>query len=145
MDETEFRLNHPLLFTGIRDVISENEETHKISIKKNKMVKSIHEVYPGLIKNRLLDDKMIGDDEKLSDQFQIIDKDLSYGYAVTTHKSQGSTYDVVMVDETDFNKIRDQWNYRFNKQELRIREKNQLKYVAYTRPRYKAIVFHNEH
>ena len=49
-------------------------------------------------------------------------KDLDYGYAITGHKSQGSTYTNIFLleDDMDINPI--------------IRERNQIKYVALTRP-----------
>lgn len=57
-----------------------------------------------------------------------ITKELDYGYAVTCHKVQGSTYDHVFVLATDIllNK-----NYK---------EKNQMLYVALTRPKYSAVI-----
>jgi len=50
------------------------------------------------------------------------------GYAITCHKSQGSTYQNVFVDETDIEKNRN------------IIERWKLKYVGLTRPTDKAIV-----
>lgn len=62
----------------------------------------------------------------------IIVKDLDYGYAITAHKSQGSTYNSVFVMENDIN---DNWN---------LQERNQIKYVAMTRPSRKAVVLTNK-
>ena len=56
------------------------------------------------------------------DNADIIVKDLDYGYAITGHKSQGSTYTHVFVMENDIN---DNWI---------LKERNQIKYVAFTRP-----------
>lgn len=58
----------------------------------------------------------------------IIVKDLDYGYAITGHKSQGSTYSHVFVMENDIN---DNWV---------LKERNQIKYVALTRPSISATV-----
>lgn len=55
-------------------------------------------------------------------------KDLDYGYAITGHKSQGSTYSHVFVMENDIN---DNWV---------LKERNQIKYVALTRPSMTATV-----
>jgi exodeoxyribonuclease-5 len=60
---------------------------------------------------------------------EIIVKDLDYGYAITGHKSQGSTYEHVLVLENDID---------LNPM---IKEKNQIKYVALTRPSKTATVF----
>lgn len=51
-----------------------------------------------------------------------IKKDVDYGYAITTHKSQGSTYKHVFVDENDIDR------------NSNTTEKNKLKYVAFSRP-----------
>jgi exodeoxyribonuclease-5 len=59
---------------------------------------------------------------------EIIAKDFDYGYAITGHKSQGSTYTHVFVIETDIN---DNWV---------LKERNQIKYVALTRPSMTATV-----
>lgn len=55
-------------------------------------------------------------------------KDLDYGYAITGHKSQGSTYSHVFVMENDIN---ENWV---------LKERNQIKYVALTRPSISATV-----
>jgi len=59
---------------------------------------------------------------------EIIVKDMDYGYALTAHKSQGSTYTHVFVMENDIN---NNWL---------IKERNQIKYVALTRPTTTATV-----
>jgi hypothetical protein len=58
----------------------------------------------------------------------VIVKDLDYGYAITGHKSQGSTYSHVFVMENDINS---NWV---------VKERNQIKYVALTRPAISATV-----
>lgn len=58
----------------------------------------------------------------------VIVKDIDYGYAITGHKSQGSTYSHVFVMENDIN---DNWV---------LKERNQIKYVALTRPSISATV-----
>ncbi len=58
----------------------------------------------------------------------IIVKDLDYGYAITGHKCQGSTYSHVFVMENDIN---NNWV---------LKERNQIKYVALTRPSISATV-----
>jgi tRNA A37 threonylcarbamoyladenosine biosynthesis protein TsaE len=51
-----------------------------------------------------------------------------HNYAITAHKSQGSTYDNVILIEEDINK-----NHK-------VKERNRIKYTAYTRARYKMYV-----
>jgi len=58
----------------------------------------------------------------------VIVKDLDYGYCITAHKAQGSTYTHVFVLEND---ISINW---------KIKERNQIKYVAFTRPSISAMV-----
>ena len=53
-------------------------------------------------------------------------KSLDYGYAMTVHKSQGSTYNSVMIDYTDILKSRD------------VITQKRLLYVAISRPRFAA-------
>ena len=59
---------------------------------------------------------------------EIIVKDIDYGFAITAHKSQGSTYTHVFVIERDMN------------DNILIKERNQIKYVALTRPQKSATV-----
>jgi hypothetical protein len=61
-------------------------------------------------------------------RFKAIIKDLDYGYAITGHKSQGSTYKNVFVVEDDIDK------------NSKIKERNQIKYVALSRPSHTATV-----
>lgn len=56
--------------------------------------------------------------------------DVDFGYAITAHKSQGSTYDIVVVDENDIMGTTATSN----------QEKSELIYTALTRPRKTAIV-----
>lgn len=55
--------------------------------------------------------------------------DVVYNYAITAHKSQGSTYKNVFVIEDDI-------DYNTN-----IVERNKIKYTSYTRPTDKLIIF----
>jgi hypothetical protein len=61
----------------------------------------------------------------------ILRKDIDYSYALTIHKSQGSTYNKVFIDMPDVDK---------NPRSL---EKNKLKYVAMSRPRQLACILTN--
>lgn len=56
--------------------------------------------------------------------------DVDFGYAITAHKSQGSTYNIVVVDEKDIMGTTATSN----------QEKSELIYTALTRPRKTAIV-----
>lgn len=125
----EFKKLHPLLFTKTTDTISD-------TIKQSELVTKIVTLYPYILNDRLNDkNKAISDSETLSDKFMVIEKDISYGYAITSHKSQGSTYNNVFVDFDDFEKITNRYNFKLKKYENRTRERNQLKYVAITRPK----------
>lgn len=55
---------------------------------------------------------------------------VDYGYAITSHKSQGSTYDIVVVDEKDIMSVGP----------ISAKEKSESIYTALTRPRRAAIV-----
>jgi hypothetical protein len=125
--ESMFRNKHPLLFTRLDEVLCNRK------IISSNLFNKIDELYPEMIQDRIIDNKNISDSETFADKYKVVEKDLYYGYAITAHKSQGSTYNNVMVDENDFNKIQNRMNYKYNKLENRIREKNQLRYVAYTR------------
>lgn len=60
----------------------------------------------------------------------LVRKDLDYAYAITVHKSQGSTYTLCFVDEKDIDRNKD-----------RHEERNNLKYVAFSRPRVKVVAY----
>lgn len=62
---------------------------------------------------------------------ETIVKDMDYGMAITAHKSQGSTYTHVFVMENDMD---ENWT---------VKERNQLKYTALTRPTTSAGVLIN--
>ena len=126
--ETSFKESHSLLFINVNEIIINN------NIKDTSLSKKINTSYPNILELRLNDSyKPIGDSETFADKYKSIEKDIYYGYSITAHKSQASTYDNVISDEPDFQKISNRWNYKYNKLENRIKEKNQIRYVAYTR------------
>lgn len=126
--ETSFKETHSLLFVNINEVIEDRKVLNSLLSKK------IDTTYPGLMETRIQDkSKPIGDSETFADKYKMIEKDIYYGYSITAHKSQGSTYQSAIVDEADFQKIVNRWNHKYNKLETRIKEKNQLRYVGYTR------------
>jgi hypothetical protein len=126
--ESSFKESHSLLFVRVNEIIVNN------AIKETTLSKKINTSYVDILEARLLDSyKPIGDSETFADKYKSIEKDIYYGYSITAHKSQGSTYDNVITDEPDFQKITNRWNYKYNKLENRIKEKNQIRYVSYTR------------
>lgn len=129
MTEINLRQLHPLLFTKVSEVINVEKNTIAIS----ELTKKIEEQYGEIVEGRLSDNKAFSDAEVFADQYVMVEKDIYYGYSVTSHKAQGSTYDTVYVDENDFSKISNKWNYKLRAVEQRHKERNQLKYVAYTR------------
>lgn len=137
--ENIFKETHPLLFININEVIVENQ------INKSALAKKIDETYPDIVSLRINDiSKKIGDSELFADKYKVIEKDIYYGYSITAHKSQGSTYDTVIVDENDFQKISNRWNHKYNKLESRVKEKNQLRYVSYTRAKNNLFVIYEK-
>jgi hypothetical protein len=129
MTEASMREQHPLLFTKVPEVIDGDNR----QIRDNQLAKNIEELYPGILDERLQDTKLYSDSETLADRWCVIEKDLDYGYAITGHKCQGSTYENTYVDDHDFEKIKDRFNHKYGALEWRTKEFNQLKYVAYTR------------
>jgi len=141
--DTTLRETHPLLFTNISELIRGTPPEKIQSILST----TIEKAYPGIIDERIADiegGKSLLDSEQLADRYKVIDRDLFYGYAITAHKSQGSTYGSVIVDEPDFQKLINKWNYRHGCLESRVREKNQLRYVAFTRARNTLLIAHGE-
>lgn len=140
LTESEIQGTHPLLTNATLDVMDENGTI----TRKNELTEKIQSKYPGMLEFRARDTKTISNVEKLYDRFKILNKDLDDGVAITAHKSQGSTYDTVFICESDFNKVTDMWNYQLELLEKRTKEKNQLLYVAYTRPRNNAVVLYSK-
>ena len=140
MGESQFKKAHPLLFKRVNEVIDYDNG----NILENKLSRDISDKYDNLLDDRLNDDKSFSDVEKLCDKMCIIEKDIDYGYCLTSHKSQGSTYKTVFVDEHDFEKLRDHYNYKLGCEVKTVKEKNQLKYVSFTRPTDGAHVLYEE-
>ena len=138
--ESQFRSDHPLLFKSLSEAVNFDCS----EILSNKLTEDVREKYGNLLKERLEDDKRFSNVEKLCDQFCIIEKDIDYGYSITAHKSQGSTYRTVFIDEADFDKLKDHYNYSLKCDVKAVKEKAQLKYVSYTRPTDSAYVFYKE-
>ena len=138
--ENVFKQSHPLLFTKVSDIY--DPLTKKIVDPLSHVHIKIVETYgEDFILGRIEDTtKYTSDSETFADGYKVIEKDIDYGYSMTTHKSQGSTYHTVFVDDPDFRKLTNRWNPRHNLYENRTREQNQLKYVAYTRPSDQLII-----
>lgn len=140
LGETQFRLAHPLLFKNLNEVLDYDRHV----VLNNKLTDDILEKYGNILDDRLQDNKTFSEVERVSDRFLVIEKDLDFGMSLTSHKAQGSTYKTVFIDEVDFEKLRDRFNYRLGCKVKTVKEKNQLKYVAYTRPTDSAYVFYKE-
>ena len=67
---------------------------------------------------------------------QMVKKDIDYAYAITIHKSQGTTFDTVFIDLTDI--LYKNYNGKLYKRRLDIL--NRLIYVAISRARNKVII-----
>lgn len=138
MPESILKSQHPLLFKQTEQFITKDRK-----IVKNEFTNSLPHEYVKIIEKRIADKKPFLQNERLVDQFQIIEKDLDYGYAITAHKSQASTYHTVFIDECDFEKLSSKWNWLHRKMENNMKEKNQLKYVAFTRATDLVVSYHN--
>lgn len=73
----------------------------------------------------------VNDTIKDDNGFVLQQKVIDYGYAHTIHKSQGSTFENVLINDNDINICDDETT------------KRQLRYVALTRARQKAIIITN--
>jgi hypothetical protein len=141
--EGEFRTNNPLLFKSVTEMIEDHEEGERL-VMSNKLVGDVTAKYGEILTERIEDDKPLAASERLCDRYCVIEKDLDYGYCITAHKSQGSNFKTVFIDESDFDKLRDYWNYEIQCQVDATKERNQLKYVCYTRPTHDAHIFYRE-
>lgn len=106
---------------------AEEHDKLKFDAKRKKSLWNIY--YKFRSENIILTSIHTYRDDSSREKSEIIVKDMDYAFAITIHKSQGSTYNHVFILEDDINK---NWN---------VKERNQIKYVAYTRPQMKAIVF----
>jgi hypothetical protein len=138
--EKQLKESQPLLFHQVNYYIL--YQNGKLVMNNSKATDKFNQQYPNMLQERITDNKAISDSEKIIDRFQLIEKDIDYGYAITAHKAQGSTYHTVFINEKDFSKIGNRWNPRLGKEENGTKEKNQLRYVAYTRPTFMAAVFY---
>jgi len=148
LSESEFHRRHPYLRHRVVELITEeviyNSTGAIVGVKRklaeSQLVNKIQEMYPQILMDRLRDTNIMGDSEELCDRYKILTHDLKYGMAITAHKSQASTYEHVFIDETDFDKIQDRWSYKDNIFIRGSKERNQLKYVAFSRASRNATV-----
>jgi exodeoxyribonuclease-5 len=104
-------------------------EMHDFFRDMGKSNKKLWDKYYEFRRNNLLMKTIdVHRDGQARNREDVINKDLDYGFAITCHKAQGSTYQHVMVMENDIN-----CNWV-------TKEKNQIKYVALTRPAISATV-----
>lgn len=71
---------------------------------------------------------------------KMCEKDLDYSYAITVHKSQGSTYENVFVDESNLDEF---WDKKMTDEEI-CATRNRLKYVAFSRPSKAAFIYYKK-
>jgi exodeoxyribonuclease-5 len=86
-----------------------------------------------LFRNKYLVHNNINDsvyEQQYGEKLFVTSKDIDYGYAITVHKSQGSTYENVYVDLRDIAK------------NFKTAEKRSLLYVALSRASKKAVIFY---
>ena len=106
---------------------AEEHDKLKFDAKRKKSLWNIY--YKFRSENIILTSINTYRDGSIREKSEVIAKDMDYGFAITVHKCQGSTYNHVFILEYDINQ---NWS---------VKERNQIKYVAYTRPQMKAIVF----
>jgi hypothetical protein len=74
-------------------------------------------------------------------QYYKIASNVSFGYAITTHKSQGSTYKHVMVDEANMS-FKDASRLVYDESgEFYAYEANQMRYVGFSRPTTTLVIY----
>ena len=129
LTSSEMKATHPLLFNHTVDALGDSTG----STGSDGLGVKINQRYPGLLARRAADNKHIIPTEKLVDMYQVLQRDLTYGYAITSHKSQGSTYPVVYIDEQDFHVLQDRKDRRTGLVIRNSLERDKLKYVAVSR------------
>lgn len=74
-------------------------------------------------------------------QYYKIASNVSFGYAITTHKSQGSTYKHVMVDEANMS-FKDSSRLVYDQSgDFYAYEANQMRYVGFSRPTTTLVIY----
>jgi len=141
--EGEFRTNNPLLFKSVSDMIEDSDDGDR-NVLNNKLTRDVGTKYGDILTERISDDKPLSGTERLCDRYCVIERDIDYGVCITAHKSQGSNFSTVFVDEADFDKLHDYWSFDLDCQIDSTKERNQLKYVCFTRPTTSAHVFYRE-
>jgi hypothetical protein len=107
--------------TNIKENVDRYVELHDRYVREAKGNKKLWARYYDFRRNNLIMENIKGSSGTIA-------KDLDYGYAITAHKSQGSTYKHVFVLENDIDMNR------------KIKERNQIKYVSLSRPTHTATV-----
>ena len=107
---------------------AEKHDYYKEIGKKRKELGSWTEYYNFRRHNILMKTITKHKDGRLRSKYDVINKDVDYGMAITAHKAQGSTYTHVFVMENDMN-----MNWL-------TKERNQLKYTSLARPTTSATV-----
>jgi exodeoxyribonuclease-5 len=105
-------------------------EMHDFLRDNGKLDKKQWKIYYDFRRNNLiLVDVVKHRNGELRSSYDRISKDLDYGFSITAHKSQGSTYDTcfLLLDDLYGNH--------------NIKERNQIFYVSTTRPKNKCIIF----
>jgi hypothetical protein len=111
---------------------AELHDLYKELGKKRKELGSWTEYYDFRRHNILMKTIDKHKDGRSRSKYDVINKDMDYGMAITAHKAQGSTYTHVFVMEND---IDVNWL---------IKERNQLKYTSFTRPTMSVTVLTNK-
>jgi len=141
--ELEFKQAHPMLSGSTDDYIQEKSASSSRHILPGELTDKLCSMYPDILTKRAHDNKEITGSENLLDMYQVIGKDIDYGYSITSHKSQASTYATVYIDENSFNVLKNSWSVKYNCRISRMLERDQLKYVAISRARFKVHILSN--
>lgn len=118
--QKSFTLNYWEAVVKSKDPITKDEYTNTIDILDEDSAQQLSWCLGGLYKKKLFKEYT-----EMSERFGKV----KYNYAITAHKSQGSTYGTVFLMEDDINK---------NQKTL---EKNRIKYTACTRPKKRLFIY----